>query len=167
MTGTAGSTSILLLKFVSSLSFMFFWRPKEPKAPSPALGLLRLTTPPFSHPVRCKLRLHYARLTAGGIVDLQSKFTSRKRHPSVGCCLPLKAIRCHSGAPGLVRFSIINKKNNAAALQTGPRLFPECQRPLTVILMVPVFFDISIARAKVREVSHCKGNPSLKAKTAP
>jgi hypothetical protein len=24
--------------------------------------------------VRCKLRLHYARLYAGGIVDLQSKF---------------------------------------------------------------------------------------------
>ena len=35
---------------------------------------------------------------------------SRKRHPSVGCYLPLKAVRCHSGAPGLVRFSIINKK---------------------------------------------------------
>ena len=43
---------------------------------------------------------------------------SRKQHPSVGCYLPLKALRCHSGAPGLVRFSIINKKNNAAALQT-------------------------------------------------
>ena len=28
----------------------------------------------ISHPVRCKLRLHYARLYAGGIVDLQSKF---------------------------------------------------------------------------------------------
>ena len=28
----------------------------------------------LSHPVRCKLRLHYARLYAGGIVDLQSKF---------------------------------------------------------------------------------------------
>ena len=94
------------LKFVSSLSFMFFHRVKEPKRPTPALGLLRLTTPPFSHPVRCKLRLHYARLTAGGIVDLQSEFTSRKRHPSVGCCLPLKAVRCHSGAPGLVRFSV-------------------------------------------------------------
>ena len=81
--------------------------------------------------------------------------TSRKRHPSVGCCLPLKAARCHSGAPGLVRFSVM-KKNNATALQTGPRLFPECQRPLTVILMVSVFFDISIARAKVRGVFHCK-----------
>ena len=31
----------------------------------------------LSHPVRCKLRLHYARLTAGGIVDLQSKFVCR------------------------------------------------------------------------------------------
>ena len=107
------STAVLTLnrplKFVSSLSFMFFWWPKEPKAPLPALGLLRLTTPPFSHPVRCKLRLHYARLTAGGIVDLQSKFMSRKRHPSVGCCLPLKATRCHSGALGLVRFSVVNK----------------------------------------------------------
>ena len=30
-----------------------------------------------SHPVRYKLRLHYARLYAGGIVDLQSKFACR------------------------------------------------------------------------------------------
>ena len=43
------------------------------------------------------------------------------------------------------------KKNNAAALQTGPRLFPECQRPLTVILMVPVFFDITIVCVKFAE----------------
>ena len=45
------------------------------------------------------------------------------------------------------------KKNNAAALQTGPRLFPECQRPLTVILMVPVFFDITIVCVKFAEYS--------------
>ena len=31
----------------------------------------------FSHPVRCKLRLHYARLIADGIVDLRDKFTLR------------------------------------------------------------------------------------------
>ena len=31
----------------------------------------------LSHPVRYKLRLHYARLYAGGIVDLQSKFVCR------------------------------------------------------------------------------------------
>ena len=67
---------------------------------------------------------------------------SRKRHPSVGCYLPLKAVRCHSGAPGLVRFSVMNK-NNAAALQTGPRLFPECQRTLTVILTVPIIFNVT------------------------
>ena len=30
----------------------------------------------FSHPVRCKLCLHYARRTAGGIVDLLCKFKS-------------------------------------------------------------------------------------------
>ena len=65
--------------------------------------------------------------------------------------VPLKAVRCHSGAPGLVRFSVM-KKNNAAALQTGPRLLPECQRPLTVILTVPVFFDITVSRSKVRVV---------------
>ena len=35
--------------------------------------------------MRCKLRLHYARLIADGIVDLHNKFASRKRHPSVGC----------------------------------------------------------------------------------
>ena len=84
--------------------------------------------------------------------------TSRKRHPSVGCCLPLKAARCHSGAPGLVRFSVM-KKNNAAALQTGPRLFPECQRPLTVILMVPVFFDITIVCVKFAEYPIAKVIP--------
>ena len=32
---------------------------------------------------------------------------SRMRHPSVGCHLPLKAVRCCSGAPGLARLSVI------------------------------------------------------------
>ena len=63
--------------FFKSFSLNFSSREKLQKRPSPVLGLLRLTTPPFSHPVRCKLRLHYARLTAGGIVDLRSKFRSR------------------------------------------------------------------------------------------
>ena len=39
-----------------------------------AEGLL-IDNTALSHPVRYKLRLHYARLYAGGIVDLQSKFT--------------------------------------------------------------------------------------------
>ena len=69
---------------------------------------------------------------------------SRGRHPSVGCHLPLKAVRCRSGARGLVRFSV-KKKNNATALQTSLRFFPEQQRPLTVILTVTVFIGITIA----------------------
>ena len=32
----------------------------------------------LSHPVRYKLRLHYARLYAGGIVDLHSKFGNKR-----------------------------------------------------------------------------------------
>ena len=36
----------------------------------------RIDNTALSHPVRCKLRLHYARLYAGGIVDLQSKLSA-------------------------------------------------------------------------------------------
>ena len=46
---------------------------------------------------------------------------SRKRHPSVGRYLPFNAGRWNSCAPELVRFSVIIK-DNAAALQTCPRL---------------------------------------------
>ena len=127
------STLIVYLYFYSSLSFMFFWRPKEPKAPSPAKHCLRRILAALVDKSSSKLGI----LLTGTRIHNSLLLTSRKRHPSVGCCLPLKAARCHSGAPGLVRFSVM-KKNNAAALQTGPRLFPECQRPLTVILMVPV-----------------------------
>ena len=94
------------LKFVSSLSFMFFWRPKEPKAPSPAKHCLRRILAAFVDKSSSKLGF----LLTGTRIHNSLLLTSRKRHPSVGCCLPLKAARCHSGAPGLVRFSIINKK---------------------------------------------------------
>ena len=40
-------------------------------------SVLKVDNIAFSHPVRCKLRLHYARLYAGNIVDLQSKFKNR------------------------------------------------------------------------------------------
>ena len=63
----------------SSLSFMFFHRVKEPKRPA-----------------------------QNKISHNSLLLTSRKRHPSVGCCLPLKASRCHSCAPELVLFSVIN-----------------------------------------------------------
>ena len=46
---------------------------------------------------------------------------SRKRHPSVGRYLPFNAGRWNSCAPELVLFSVIIK-DNAAALQTCPRL---------------------------------------------
>ena len=53
----------------------------------------------LSHPVRCKLRLHYARLYAGGIVDLQSKFARCS-------CLPFTAFRSSIGGKR-TRFSRI------------------------------------------------------------
>ena len=90
------STLIVHLYFLHVFLYVLFIE-KNQKVPSPVLGLLRLTTPPFSHPVRCKLRLHYARLTAGGIVDLQSKFTSRKRHPRA----QLKLAKGNSRAGGV------------------------------------------------------------------
>ena len=43
------------------------------------------------------------------------------------------------------------KKNNAAALQTGPRLFPEYQRPLTVILTVPIIFNVTFCNSGVSQ----------------
>ena len=39
--------------------------------------MLKVDNIAFSHPVRCKLRLHCARLYAVNVVDLQSKFKSR------------------------------------------------------------------------------------------
>ena len=46
-------------------------RPKGPKGTAQ-----RLAMPHFRIPCGAKLHLHYARLTAGSIADLQSKFTS-------------------------------------------------------------------------------------------
>ena len=45
---------------------------------------LKVDNTAFPHPVRCKLRLHYARLTAGGIVDLQANLRVALQHLSVG-----------------------------------------------------------------------------------
>ena len=78
---TAVLNLICSLVLNSSLSFMFFHRVKEPKRPA-----------------------------QNKISHNSLLLTSRNRHPSVGCCLPLKASRCHSGAPELVRFSVINNK---------------------------------------------------------
>ena len=73
--------TFMLLSFIYFQVFLsqLFDRKKLQKLP--AHGLSKSFTPlltslidntALSHPVRCKLRLHYARLYAGGIVDLQA-----------------------------------------------------------------------------------------------
>ena len=68
-----------------SLSLCSFWAQKERKTPGTRVEQVTqgscschcIDNTALSHPVRCKLRLHYARLYAGGIVDLQGKFVRR------------------------------------------------------------------------------------------
>ena len=62
------STLIVHLYFSSSLSFMFFWRPKERKAPAPAKSVITAF--------------------CSGVAG---------RHPSVGCYLPQTAVRSSIG----------------------------------------------------------------------
>ena len=90
---------------------------------------------------------HQKRPSHSKIMHASLLLRRRKRHPSVGCHLSLKAVRCRSGARGLVRFSV-KKKNNATALQTSLRFFPEPQRPSTVILTVTVFLGITLVCVK-------------------
>ena len=62
------STLIVYLYLSSSRSFMFFWRPKERKAPSPAKSVITAF--------------------CSGVAG---------RHPSVGCYLPQTAVRSSIG----------------------------------------------------------------------
>ena len=66
------------LVFSSSLSFSTFWK-KVPKNMGSRVrhSVLKVDNIAFSHPVRCELCLHCARLYAVNVVDLQSKFKSR------------------------------------------------------------------------------------------
>ena len=70
--------------FFKSFYLNFLSRKKLQKRPSQveqvvqgSCSCLLVDNTALSHPVRYKLRLHYARLYAGGIVDLQSKLSCR------------------------------------------------------------------------------------------
>ena len=83
-------------------------------------SVLKVDNIAFPHPVRCKLRLHCARLYAVNVVDLQSKFKSRfatsfsrftPRHSLLVAMLGAARTRC---------------------AQTSCRLFPSIARLLAV-----------------------------------
>ena len=81
---------------------------------------LKVDNTAFPHPVRCKLCLHYARLVAGGIVDLLCKFKSRFA-TSFSRFTPRRSL--------LVAMLGVARTRCA---QTSCHLFPSITRPLAV-----------------------------------
>ena len=86
-------------------SFFLYFLKKVPKNMGSRVrhSVLKVDNIAFSHPVRCKLRLHCARLYAVNVVDLQSKFKSRfatsfsrftPRHSLLVAMLGVARIRC-------------------------------------------------------------------------
>ena len=63
--------------FFKSFSLYFFEKSTKNMGSCVRHSVLKVDNIAFSHPVRCKLRLHCARLNAVNVVDLQSKFKSR------------------------------------------------------------------------------------------
>ena len=98
----------------------------------------------FPHPVRCKLRLHYARLYAGGIVDLHSKFVRRS----------LVACVCHfdnTAFPHPVRHNLRLCYSRLTAggivdLQSKFVLIPQLEMTRAVAQTVPVYLNITFVR---------------------
>ena len=84
-------TCIFLQVFLSCT----FWRVKKyqkrPAQSKNSRNVLRnVDNTALSHPVRCKLRLHCARLYAGGIVDLQANSCHVvSTQPNIACRLSL------------------------------------------------------------------------------
>ena len=73
---------------------MLFIRKKHQKLPAQSKNsrnvLRNVDNTALSHPVRCKLRLHCARLYAGGIVDLQANSCHIvSTQPNIACRLSL------------------------------------------------------------------------------
>ena len=102
-----------------SLSFMYFlYRQKVPKSPAQSKNsrnvLRNVDNTALSHPVRCKLRLHCARLYAGGIVDLQANSCHTvSTQPNIACRLSLfVSVQALRDLCGLALL----KKYNATAL---------------------------------------------------
>ena len=74
-------------------SFFLYFLKKVPKNMGSRVrhSVLKVDNIAFSHPVRCKLRLHCARLYAVNVVDLQSKFKSRFA-TSFSRCTPRRSL---------------------------------------------------------------------------
>ena len=127
---------------------LLFLEEKERKTPGTRVSQVaqgscsgyRIDNTALSHPVRCKLRLHYARLYAGGIVDLQSKFVR----------LSLAACVCHFDNTALshpVRHNLRLCYSRLIAggivdLQSKFVFIPLLKLTRAVAQTVPVFFLI-------------------------
>ena len=109
-----------LVFFFNSFSLYFFEKSTKNMGSCVRHSVLKVDNIAFSHPVRCKLRLHYARLYAVNVVDLQSKFKSRFA-TSFGRCAPRRSPLVAMLGVARTRFA-----------QTSCHLFPIIARLLTV-----------------------------------
>ena len=114
------STLIVHLYFSSTLSFCTFLKKYQKQGSRVRHSVLKVDNIAFSHPVRCKLRLHCARLNAVNVVDLQSKFKSRFA-TSFSRCTPRRSLLVAMLGAARTRFA-----------QTSCHLFPSIARLLTV-----------------------------------
>ena len=113
------STLIVHLYFSSTLSFCTFLKKYQKQGSRVRHSVLKVDNIAFSHPVRCKQRLHCARLYAVNVVDLQSKFKSRFA-TSFSRCTPRRSL--------LVAMLGVARTRCA---QTSCHLFPSIARLLT------------------------------------
>ena len=112
----------VILDFYCSLSTCTFCVTESTKEPGSRVrhSVLKVDNIAFSHPVRCKLRLHCARLNAVNVVDLQSKFKSRFA-TSFSRFTPRRSLLVAMLGAARTRFA-----------QTSCRLFPIIARLLAV-----------------------------------
>ena len=120
----SNSTAVLNLDcslvFSSTLSFCTFLKKYQKQGSRVRHSVLKVDNIAFSHPVRCKLRLHCARLYAVNVVDLQSKFKS---------CFATSFSRCTPRRSLLVAMLGVARTRCA---QTSCHLFPSIARLLAV-----------------------------------
>ena len=114
------STLIVHLYFSSTLSFCTFLKKYQKRGSRVRHSVLKVDNIAFSHPVRCKLCLHCARLYAVNVVDLQSKFKS---------CFATSFSRCTPRRSLLVAMLGVARTRCA---QTSCHLFPSIARLLAV-----------------------------------
>ena len=88
--------NLVQLSYILSIALLYVLsvQQKVPKSWAVVYGIrcLKVDNTAFPHPVRCKLRLHYARLTAGGLVDLQANLRVALQHLSVGSPLATRSL---------------------------------------------------------------------------